>query len=312
MLRTKDQLDQQIAAMIDSAGTPRVTAADLRAVLKDFSDSMAPWTFLSGPTGTVPNNLIPSGIMRDSELTASAVRTLLKLSSTEVDALLTGGSISGRRLTFTQNDGTSTTIDLPADTDTHDGVITRGAFDSSGTELTLTLADSSTIVISVPSALRTGTGSGVDAAGVKQLIKAALTAALTGNTETGIVVTYNADGTIDFVIQAPAQIYTNYVGITDGALSAVTASDFTVSGVTAALVIPAYMNRRRVLFARPSSEADPSGVYLYQSGNRNTINQISTFIKNNTDIQLGGEAHKWWGGVDLLTGAGGYVLEQVN
>ena len=143
-------------------------------------------------------------------------------------------------------------------------------------------------------------------------IGVALAAAVTSNTETGIVVTYNSDGTMDFVIQAAAQTHTNFVGIIDGALSAVTATDFTVSGVTAALTIPAYSGSQRLLFARPSSESDPSAVYLYQSGNRNTVNQISIFVKSNTSIQLGGEAHNWWGTVDLQNGAGEYVLEQVN
>ena len=143
-------------------------------------------------------------------------------------------------------------------------------------------------------------------------IAVALAAAVTGNTETGIVVTYNSDGTIDFVIQAAAQTHTNFVGIIDGALSAVTATDFTVSGITEVLTIPAYSGTRRLLFARPSSESDPSAVYLYQSGNRNTVNQISIFVKSNTSIQLGGEAHNWWGTADLQNGAGEYVLEQVN
>ena len=143
-------------------------------------------------------------------------------------------------------------------------------------------------------------------------IAVALAAAVTSNTETGIVVTYNSDGTIDFVIQAAAQTHTNFVGIIDGALSAVTATDFTVSGITEMLTIPAYSGTRRLLFARPSSESDPSAVYLYQSGNRNTVNQISIFVKSNTSIQLGGESHNWWGTADLQNGAGEYVLEQVN
>ena len=143
-------------------------------------------------------------------------------------------------------------------------------------------------------------------------IAVALAAAVIGNTETGIVVTYNSDGTFDFVIQAAAQTHTNYVGIIDGELSAVVIADFTVSGITEALTIPAYSGTRRLLFARPASEADPSAVYLYQSGNRNTVNQISTFVKSNTSIQLGGEAHNWWGTADLQNGAGEYVLEQVN
>ena len=155
-------------------------------------------------------------------------------------------------------------------------------------------------------------GSGITESAAETLIQTALAASVQGNTETGIVVTYNADETIDYVVQAAPQTHTNFVGIIDGELSAVVIADFTVSGDTEALTIPAYSGTRRLLFARPASESDPSAVYLYQSGNRNTVNQISTFVKSNTSLQLGGEAHNWWGTVDLQNGAGEYVLEQVN
>ena len=294
-----------VPALLRSTATGGVTETRVQALING--------TNLSDLSGLVTNAQIPASIMRDTEFTASTVSTLLGLTSLEVDNLLTGGSISGRQLTFTQNDGTPITIDLPDDANTQDGVISGGAFNTAGTELTLTLADSSTIVVSVPSALRTGTGSGVDTAGVNALIAAALTAAVTGNTETGIAVTYNAaDGTFDFVIQAAPQTHTNFVGITDGELSAVVIADFTVSGDTAALTIPAYQGSRRLLFARPASEADPSAVYLYQSGNRNTVNQLSTFTKATSTLMLGGEAHNWWGNVGLQSGAGGYILEQVT
>ena len=157
-----------------------------------------------------------------------------------------------------------------------------------------------------------GASGGLTQSQVDARIAVALAAAVTSNTETGIVVTYNSDGTFDFVVQAAAQTHTNFVGITDGELSAVVIADFTVSGVTAALTIPAYSGSRRLLFARPASEADPSAVYLYLSGNRNTTNQFSIFTKSVTTIQLDGEAHNWWGSVGLQNGAGGYVLEQVS
>ena len=112
---------------------------------------------------------------------------------------------------------------------------------------------------------------------------------------------------------APApQKHTNYVGITSGALSAVAAADFTVSGATDALLIPAYTGTRRLLFARPASVSDPSEVYMYRVGGRNTVNQKSVYVKSGSTIQLGGVAHNWWGTVDLQNGFGGYVLEQVD
>ena len=155
-------------------------------------------------------------------------------------------------------------------------------------------------------------GTGITESAAEALIQTALAASVTGNTETGIIVTYNTDETIDYVVQAAPQTHTNFVGIIDGELSAVVIADFTVSGDTEVLTIPAYSGTRRLLFARPATESDPSAVYLYQSGNRNTVNQISVFVKSNTSIQLGGEAHNWWGTADLQNGAGGYVLEQVN
>ena len=305
-LSTNDTIVINVPGLLRSTATGGVTEARVNVLIAA--------TQLSALQGQVTNNQIPALIMRDSELTKAAVILLLGLSTAEVDNLLTGGSIAGRQLTFTQNDGDTTTITLPDDTDTHDGVITGGAFDTGGTQLTLTLADNSTIVVSVPSALRTGAGSGVDTAGVNQLIAAALAAAVQNNTETGITVVYNAaDGTFDFTIgSAPVQTHTNYVGVTAGELTAVVIADFTVSGIAEALTIPAYSGTRRLLFARPATEADPSEVFLYQSGNRNTVNQIHIFDKGASTIQLGGAAHNWWGTADLQNGAGGYILEQVN
>ena len=309
---------------------------------------------------------IPAAIMRDSEFSASAVRTLLDLTATEADDLLTGATINGQVITFPQADGSQVTVTVPAGTSTGmaDGVVESGAFSADGTELILTLDTSGTVNIDVPALLRstaTGgftlrsgagvpdaslgadgdwylrtsngamyekasgawtvvytdqigqTGSGITESAANTLIQTALSASVTGNTETGIVVTYNADETIDYVVSAtPVQTHTNFVGITAGELSAVVIADFTVSGVAAALAIPAYSGTRRLLFARTATESDPSAVYLYQSGNRNIVNQLSTFVKSNTSVQLDGEAHNWWGTVDLLSGAGGYVLEQVS
>ena len=308
---------------------------------------------------------IPSAIMRDAEFTAATVRTMLGLTATEVDDLLTGASINGQVVTFPQTDGSQVTITIPssASTSVADGVVESGAFNAAGTELILTLDTADTVTINVPAllrstatggfTLRSGTGvpdaslgadgdwylrtsngamylkasgswsvvytdqigqagSGITESAANTLIQTALAASVTGNTETGIVVTYNADETVDYIIQAAPQTHTNFVGITTGELSAVVIADFTVSGITAALTIPAYTGSRRLLFARPASEADPSAVYLYLSGNRNTVNQLSTFTKSVSAIQLGGESHNWWGNVGLQSGAGGYVLEQIN
>ena len=110
----------------------------------------------------------------------------------------------------------------------------------------------------------------------------------------------------------PVQTHKNFVGTTTSALSAVTAADFTVSGISEALTIPTYTGRERLLFARPASESDPTGIYLYQVGRINSINQIGIFVKGSSQIQLGSIAHNWWGTGGLQLGFGGYILEQVN
>ena len=147
----------------------------------------------------------------------------------------------------------------------------------------------------------------------------ALKASLAGAIFTGAVagVTPTADAHlatkayVDGLVN-PVVTHTNYVGLTSDALTAVTAALFIVSGVNEALTLPTYTGTRRLLFARPTSEGDPSEVFLYQSGMRNTVNQIHIFTKSATVITLGGEDHNWWGTVDLQNGFGGYVLEQVT
>ena len=113
-------------------------------------------TPLTNLQGEVADAQIPAAIMRDAEFTAAAVRGLLGLTAAEVNNLLTGGSLTGRTLTFTQNDGTDVTLTLPADQDTQDGVVESGAINAAGTELTLTLDTGTTVTISIPAVLRGG------------------------------------------------------------------------------------------------------------------------------------------------------------
>ena len=116
-------------------------------------------TSLSALQGQVSDGQIPAAIMRDAEFTAAAVRNLLSLSSTEVNDLLTGASITNNVLTFTQNDGSTVPIALPAGGGgVADGVVASGAFNSANTELVLTLDTGGTVTIDVPAALRAGAG----------------------------------------------------------------------------------------------------------------------------------------------------------
>ena len=124
-------------------------------------------TALSALQGQVTDGQIPAAIMRDAEFTAAAVRTLLALTSSEVNDLLTGATISGQILRFTQNDGSTVNITIPTATPgAGDGVVQAGAFNADQTELVLTLDSGGTVTIDVPAALR---GTGLTAAAIAAL-----------------------------------------------------------------------------------------------------------------------------------------------
>ena len=141
-------------------------------------------------TGRYPT---PScGMLR---LTAAAIRTLLGLTSAEVDDLFTGATIAGQVLTFTQNDGTTVAITIPtAMAGSGDGVVQSGAI--SGTDLVLTLDTGGTITIDID-ALATD-------------IELGAYAALTGATFTGAVVGIDPTADQEFVTKAYADA--NYAG----------------------------------------------------------------------------------------------------
>ena len=107
-------------------------------------------TELSALSGSVTNDQIPDGIMRDSELTADAIRGLLDLTAQEVEDLLTGASISGQVLTYTTNEGVDVTLTIPDGTAVADGVVASGVFSTDGRRLTLTLDTGVAVVIAVP------------------------------------------------------------------------------------------------------------------------------------------------------------------
>ena len=149
----------------------RRTEAQIQAIINA--------TALSALQGMVTDGQIPDEIMRDAEFTAGAVRVLLGLSATEVNDLLTGATIAGQTLTFTQNDGSTVVITIPtAMAGTGDGVVQSGAFSGNNEELILTLDTGTPVVIDVPAALRAGAG--VTEARVQQLINATSLSALQG------------------------------------------------------------------------------------------------------------------------------------
>ena len=138
--------DQEVAGLIGPQGDG-LNTSEVQELINA--------TDLSALQGMVTNDQIPAAIMRDAELTAAAVRTLLGLTFTEVNDLVTGGSLTGSVLTFTQNDGTTLTITLPTTGEsTADGVVASGVFNTDQTELILTLDTGGTVTIDVPAALR--------------------------------------------------------------------------------------------------------------------------------------------------------------
>ena len=106
-------------------------------------------------TGQIADSQIPDTIMRDAELTASAVRMLLDLTADEVDELLTDAEITGNTLTITHNDGTTTSLSLPAAGESvSDGVVTGGSVNDAADTLTLTRSEGDDVTVSLPALLR--------------------------------------------------------------------------------------------------------------------------------------------------------------
>ena len=169
-LRDAAPLASPVLTGTPTAPTPVAADADARIATKKYVDdsgrteaqikSIVTGTNLSALSGKVTNDQIPDLIMRDSELTASAIRGLLNLTAEEVNNLFTGASINGQVITYTTNEGVDVTLDIPAGTAAADGVVESGAFSSDGRTLTLTLDTGDTVVIPVP-ALRTSTARGV-------------------------------------------------------------------------------------------------------------------------------------------------------
>ena len=144
---------------------------------------------------------------------------------------------------------------------------------------------------------------------IETLIQAALAAMVTGNTETGITVTYHTDGTIDFVVgTTPDPTHTSYCGTSaDTTITEVEATGGT-TGTGNALAVPTYTGALHVFFLRPTSEGAITAVYIYDDGSPNTQNQISAWTAFN--LSVGGVAHDGVYSV-ALTMASGLIVEVV-
>ena len=144
---------------------------------------------------------------------------------------------------------------------------------------------------------------------ITTLIQTALAAAVIGNTETGITVTHNADGTFDFVVGAmPAPTHTSYVAV--DADTDFTAAEFLAgtSGVGNALAVPTFTGTAYVGFARPVSAGTITAVYLYAQGSPNTINVIGAYTVETAALDVGSENHYVVRSNNALSPPIGYVL----
>ena len=270
-------------------------------------------TNLSSLQGQVTDSQIPDAIMRDAELTAAAVRNLLGLTATEVNNLLVGAQLQTQtdpdgtityRFVYINNDGSQDTVTLPAGTAVHDGVIADAQFNSTGTEFTITLDTGGVIVADVPAALRAGGSSGQSADQVRALVRAGIEAAVSNNTETGIDVTWNDDGTLDFVVSSsgqPVVMDDIYFGtsVDDTAESA----EFTIAAVSGVGTIPAYIGNRHHLIARLASEDDI--VSVTYSNDPTMLNSVGGFTKQAGTIMPPGETEEFsvWISNHALTNA---------
>ena len=145
---------------------------------------------------------------------------------------------------------------------------------------------------------------------INTLIQTALAAAVTGNTETGIAVTHNADGTLDFVVGAtPAPTHASYVGVGDDTTWTAAEALAGTPGMGNALATPSYSGAMHVAFYRPASEGDFTSVYIYESGMPNTQNQISAWTQAPGTVDVAGEDHNVLYSTAALTGAGGFIVE---
>ena len=237
---------------------------------------IAPWARVA-PVGTVPDASIPAAIMRDAEFTAASVLALLGLTAAELDDLFTGATISGRVITYTQADGTDTTITLPADADTQDGVVETGEIDAAGTELTLTLDTGGTVVVDIPAVLRTGAGA---ADGV---VDGGSYDAATG--ELTLTRTVGVDIVITGFLGASGDDHTRRGAISTDVTLDQAEYDASTTSTDQDVTIPTWTQGNRYIFLGvPEDEDDITNIH--QSG----ISEFSSWQRVPGELF----GHKWW------------------
>ena len=122
-------------------------------------------------------------------------------------------------------------------------------------------------------------GTGINEATANGLIQTALAAAVTGNTETGIAVTHNADGTFDFVVSGggapPLPTDDIYFGTSADEMP--DPGELILAAANGVATIEAYAGNRHVLIGRLATEEDITTVR--RGDDVSNTNQIGAFTK---------------------------------
>ena len=120
-------------------------------------------------------------------------------------------------------------------------------------------------------------------------------AMVSGNTETGIAVTYDdANGKLDFVVSGggtPPAAPDFRVG-TRSTNTGIVAADFTLSSTNGSVDLRAYQGERYLLIARLASEPDITSVLF--SDDSSQTNQIGVFTKQTATVSIGGDDYNVW------------------
>ena len=271
-------IDARIAPYARIAPTGQIDDDQIPAAItrdNEVDGHIAPYARAT-PTGQIADAQIPDAIMRDAEFTLAAVRNLLSLSAQEVDDLLTGGSISGSVLTLTQNDGSTITLNLPTGgMSVADGVVDGGSISADGMTLTLTRSEGDDIEIDIPALLR---NAGVSEARVNELIAAANLASEADLLALAARVTA-LEGHVD------TSDHIRYFGWS--ADRVIATADF--AGANQAMsndgTLPAHNTNDYIWFAVPESEGAPSALHL--AGGQ--IDQLGNFdqLADTVDDEMG-------------------------
>ena len=112
------------------------------------------------------------------------------------------------------------------------------------------------------------------------------------------------------IVPLPTPTHTSYVGVSSDTDITEAEALAGTSGTGNALAVPVYVGAQHVFSLRPATQGAVTAVYIYEAGNRNTQNQLSSWMAIPT-LDVGGEDHVGIYSIDPLTGASGLIVEIV-